>query len=63
MKIYSKDELNSLFGKPSFWSPERTVNLLHYLGGVEEFDKNIDSTSYWTAPNIADFEIRSYFLS
>ena len=58
MKLFSKDELNQIFGKPSFWAPKRTVNLFHYLGGVEAFDENLDSNSYWTAPNIADFEIR-----
>ena len=51
-------EIDDLIGKANFWNPIRTVNLFHYVGGVEEFDEHIDPNSYWKAPNIADIEVR-----
>jgi hypothetical protein len=47
MKLLSKNELNEQFGKPSFWSPIRTVNLFYYLAGIEVFDELWDSGSSW----------------
>ena len=63
MKTLTKDELKIEIGKKNFWMPKQTVNLFHYVAGIEGFDEKLDDTNTFKVPNIADFEIHSNELA
>lgn len=59
MKTLTKTELQKQIGKKNFWNPKQTVNLCHYVAGIEGFDEKLDDTNTSKVLNIADFEIHS----
>lgn len=59
MKTLTKDQLKATIGKKSLWNPKQTVNMFHYIAGIEGFDEKLSDTNTFKAPNIADFQVYS----
>ncbi|GAA4295736.1 hypothetical protein [Nibribacter koreensis] len=48
-RIFTKDEINSVLGKESFWNPTRLVNTVGYVYGIPAFDTLLDGKLFTEA--------------
>ncbi len=56
MDLLSEKDLIDKIGKPSFWTPQRLVDIGQYVAGIPNLDEKIGSNNFFKTMPIINFE-------